>query len=213
MFITFEGVDLCGKTTQAEILIKKLKDLGYEVVFVREPGGTKISEIIRDILLDLKNREMDSITELFLFSASRAQLVKEVILPALNSGKIVICDRFYDSTLAYQGYGRGIDIEKIKVINELASSGLVPDVTFLIDIPVDEIYRRKSKLIETSGVKNSTDRMESSGFEFYERVRQGYLEIAKMSERFVVIDGMMGIDEISEKIWSIVFEKLKLQVR
>ncbi|CUS97118.1 dTMP kinase [Candidatus Chrysopegis kryptomonas] len=213
MLITFEGVDLCGKTTQAEILIKRLKDLGYDVVFVREPGGTKISEMIRDILLDLRNLEMDSITELFLFSASRAQLVKEIILPALNSGKIVICDRFYDSTLAYQGYGRGIDIEKIKVINELASSGLVPDVTFLIDIPVDEIYRRKSKVIETGGVKNSTDRMESSGVEFYERVRRGYLEIAKMSERFVVIDGTMGIDEISEKIWSIVFEKLKLQVR
>ncbi len=209
MFITFEGVDLCGKTTQAEILIRRLKDLGYDVVFVREPGGTKISEIIRNILLDLRNCEMDSITELFLFSASRAQLVREVILPSLKNGKIVVCDRFYDSTLAYQGYGRGIDIEKIKVINELASFGLTPDITFLIDIPVEEIYRRKQKAVESGNAKNTVDRMEISGFEFYERVRWGYLEIAKMSERFVVIDGTKGIDEISEKIWSIVFEKLK----
>ncbi|CUU10141.1 dTMP kinase [Candidatus Kryptobacter tengchongensis] len=110
MFITFEGLDLCGKTTQAEILIQKLKNSGFDITFVREPGGTRISELIRNILLDSQNKEMDPITELFLFSASRAQLVREVIIPSLNSGKIVICDRFYDSTLAYQGYGRGIEI-------------------------------------------------------------------------------------------------------
>ncbi len=212
MFITFEGVDLCGKTTQAEILVERLKSLGYDVLFVREPGGTKISEAIRNILLSEQNREMDPLTELFLFSASRAQLVKEAIIPALRSGKIVICDRFYDSTLAYQGYGRGIDIEKIKIINELASSGIVPDITFLIDIPVEEIYRRKiSKSTEMR--KDQGDRMESSGFDFFERVRNGYLEIAKESERFIVIDGMKDIDEISQQIWSIVFEKLKIRVK
>ncbi len=209
MFITFEGIDLCGKTTQAEILVNRLKNLGYDVIFVREPGGTRISEIIRDILLSTQNREMTPVAELFLFSASRAQLVKEVIIPALDLGKVVICDRFYDSTLAYQGYGRGIDIEKIKIINELASFGLVPDITFLIDIPVDEIYKRK---ISEAGKKES-DRMENSGFEFYERVRRGYLEIANRSERFVVIDGTKKIEEIGKQIWSIVFEKLKMQVK
>ncbi len=212
MFITFEGIDLCGKTTQAEILVKRLKSLGYDVLFVREPGGTKISEEIRNILLSEQNQEMDPVTELFLFSASRAQLVKEAIIPALKSNKIVICDRFYDSTLAYQGYGRGIDIEKIKVINELASSGITPDITFLIDIPVEEIYRRKMSK-STATKKDNSDRMENSGFDFFERVRNGYLEIAKRSERFIVIDGMKGIDEISQQIWSIVLEKLKAQVK
>ncbi|MCS7228555.1 MAG: dTMP kinase [Candidatus Kryptonium sp.] len=207
MFITFEGVDLCGKTTQAEILIERLKNLGLDVVFVREPGGTRISEHIRKILLDSENKEMDAITELFLFSASRAQLVKEVIIPSLNSGKVVVCDRFYDSTLAYQGYGRGIEIEKIKTINELASAGLTPDITFLIDIPVDEIYKRKKAKY------SEFDRMENSGIEFYNRVRYGYLEISKSSDRFVVIDGTRGIEEISERIWEIVFEKLKTKVK
>lgn len=207
MFITFEGLDLCGKTTQAEILIQKLKNLGFDPVLVREPGGTKISEQIRNILLDSQNREMDPITEFFLFSASRAQLVKEVIIPSLNSGKIVICDRFFDSTLAYQGYGRGIDIEKIKIINELATSGLVPDLTFLIDIPVDEIYRRRKEKY------SELDRMENSGAEFYERVRYGYFEIAKSNDRFIIIDGMKKIDEISDEIWSIVFEKLKMKAK
>jgi dTMP kinase len=205
MFITFEGVDLCGKTTQAEILINKLKGYGFEVVFVREPGGTRISELIRNILLDKENVEMCDVTELFLFSASRAQLVGEVIIPALNSGKVVICDRFYDSTLAYQGYGRGIDIEKIKVVNELASSGLVPDLTFLIDIPVSEIYNRRRQKY------GDFDRMENSGVEFYERVRNGYLELARREKRFCVINGLRGIDEISSEIWSIVSEKLKVK--
>ncbi len=124
----------------------------------------------------------------------------------------MICDRFYDSTLAYQGYGRGIEIEKIKIINEIASSGIVPDITFLIDIPVEEIYRRKmSKSLETK--KDESDRMENSGFDFFGRVRNGYLEIARESKRFIVIDGMKKIDEISQQIWSIVFEKLKMRVK
>ncbi|MFN3135058.1 MAG: dTMP kinase [Candidatus Kryptonium sp.] len=207
MFITFEGVDLCGKTTQAEILVKRLKNSGFDVVFLREPGGTKISELIRNILLDSQNKEMAPITELFLFSASRAQLVREVIIPSINSGKIVVCDRFYDSTLAYQGYGRGIEIEKIKIVNELASGGLAPDLTFLIDIPVDEIYKRKKEKY------GNFDRMESSGIEFYERVRRGYLEIAKASDRFFIIDGKKKIDEISDQIWAIVSEKLKIKVK
>jgi len=207
MFITFEGVDLCGKTTQAEILVQRLKNSGFDVVFLIEHGGTKISELIRNILLDSQNKEMDPITELFLFSASRAQLVREIVIPSLNSGKIVVCDRFYDSTLAYQGYGRGIEIEKIKIVNELASGGLVPDLTFLIDIPVDEIYKRKKEKY------GDFDRMERSGIEFYERVRKGYLEIAKISDRFFIIDGQKKIDEISDQIWTIVSEKLKVKVK
>ncbi len=139
MFITFEGLDFSGKSTQATILVEKLKKAHPVVHFLREPGGTKISERIRDILLDKKNLEMTDAAELLLFSAARAQLVKEVIVPALQRGEIVVCDRYYDSTTAYQGYGRGIDLDAVKSINRLATGGTDPDITFFVDIPVDEI--------------------------------------------------------------------------
>lgn len=199
MFITFEGLDFSGKSTQATILVEKLRKIGAIVHFLREPGGTAISERIRDILLDKKNLEITDAAELLLFSAARAQLVKEVIVPALRRGEIVVCDRYYDSTTAYQGYGRGIDPVAVRGINRLATDGTDPDITFLVDIPVEEIEKRKHR----AGL--SFDRMESSGRTFYERVRNGYHEIAENeARRFVVVNGMRGVDEIAADIWKVV---------
>jgi len=178
--------------------------MGHQVVLLREPGGTTISEQVRDILLDNKHKEMDRITEFLLFSASRAQLVSEVILPALRENKTVVCDRFYDSSTAYQGWGRGINIEDVKRINHIATLGTVPDITFLIDIPPNESVRRKN-LMPGSAV----DRMEVSGITFYEQVRNGYLAIAKSEpERFVVIDGMKSVKEIAQEVWMVVSDRL-----
>jgi len=170
---------------------------------VREPGGTPISEKIRNILLDNKNKEMTQIAELFLFSAARNQLVNQVILPSMKDGKIVICDRFYDSTTAYQGYGRGINIGAITKINEIATMGTKPDLTFFIDIPINEITKRR--LLANA----STDRMESSGEKFYEKVRDGYLEIAKHEpERFFVINGLQDVGTIHDTIWKLISKNL-----
>lgn len=205
MLITFEGLDFSGKTTQIKLLVDKLKDSGYNVVVVREPGGTPISEKIRDILLDKKNLEMTQVAEIFLFSAARNQLVNQIIRPALESGKVVICDRYYDSTTAYQGYGRGVNLDDVKRINKIATIGVVPDITFFVDIPIDEIKHR----IEAA--KSSMDRMESSGDSFYERVRQGYFEIAKSElERFHIIDGLKNVEAIHNDIWEVVNDKMKI---
>jgi dTMP kinase len=204
MFITFEGIDCSGKSTQATLLAKRLEQSGHRVVLLREPGGTTISEQVRSILLDNKHKEMDRITEFLLFSASRAQLVKEVILPALHEDKTVVCDRFYDSSTAYQGWGRGINIEDVKRINHFATLGTVPDITFLIDIPPSESLRRK-RLMSGSTV----DRMEGSGLAFYEQVRNGYLAIAESEpERFFLIDGMKSVEEIAQEIWRIAKDRL-----
>jgi len=191
MFITFEGIDFCGKSTQVELLRNFLIKKGREVIVIREPGGTEISERIRDILLDRKNSEMKMETEFLLFSSSRSQLVREVILPALKKDIIVISDRFHDSSTAYQGYGRGLDVEKIKQINSFAISDVLPDVTFLIDITVEESLRRKSLKSHSE-----LDRIEISSDNFYQKVRQGYLKIAEDENRFVVIDGSLKIEEI-----------------
>jgi dTMP kinase len=198
MFISFEGLDGSGKTTQAKLLAEKLRSQNYVVEFFREPGGTEISERIREILLDKKNLGMTQITELFLFSAARAQLVGQVIKPALLDSKIVICDRYVDSTTAYQGFGRGLRLGAVKTINTVATFGLLPDLTFLIDVPIDEIIERR----HTSGV--AIDRMESGGREFYEKVRQGYLELVKEEpKRVVLVDGSRHIQAVQDEIWKI----------
>ncbi|MDI6778665.1 MAG: dTMP kinase [Bacteroidota bacterium] len=203
MLISFEGLDFSGKTTQIKLLVDRLKSAGHDTVLVREPGGTPISEKIRSILLDNKNKEMTQIAELFLFSAARNQLVNQVILPSMKDGKIVICDRFYDSTTAYQGYGRGINIEAITKINEIATMRTKPDLTFFIDIPINEITKRRLS------VNTSIDRMESSGEKFYEKVRNGYLEIAKNEpERFFVINGLQDVNTIHDTIWKIISKNL-----
>jgi dTMP kinase len=196
MFFSFEGIDCSGKTTQAKLLVEKLQEMNREILFLREPGGTEISEQIRQILLNKKNLKMTQISELLLFSASRAQLVSEVIKPALAKGTIVITDRFVDSTTAYQGFGRGLHHGGVKGINAIATNGLMPKRTFFIDITVNEMHERRQ------GSRQETDRMEMSNEDFYNRVRDGYHQIAKEEpSRFIVINGKQPIDAIHDIIW------------
>lgn len=195
MFITFEGLDYSGKSTQVKLLSDRLTTSGSRVLLLREPGGTEIGERIRKILLDKENIDMTDASELFLFSASRSQLVKEVIHPALQAGMTVLCDRYYDSTTAYQGYGRNIDLIAIEAINKFATDGLDPDLTFFLDIPIKEIEKRITR------AKANRDRMEMNSIEFYQRVRDGYLEIAKHNKRYRVLDGLKSIDVLHDEIW------------
>lgn len=196
MFITFEGIDFCGKSTQIELLKYYLMNKGNTVIVIREPGGTEISEKIRDILLDKKNNRMYMETELFLFSASRSQLIREKIKQYTSKGAYVISDRLHDSTIAYQGFGRGINLDDIRTINRLALGDTVPDITFLIDISIDEMINRKSQKLQ-----RSPDRMELNNKEFFNRVRDGYLWIAAAdSKRVKVIDGTKSIEKIHQEI-------------
>lgn len=205
MFITFEGVDASGKSTQAKLLVERLRQEKGEAVLLREPGGTTVSEKIRSILLDRSHLDLTQLAELFLFSAARAQLVTEVIQPALSAGTTVVCDRFYDSTTAYQGYGRGLDLEDVHFINTLATGGRAPDLTFIVHIPVDEILLRKNKSAA------ATDRMESSGREFYERVLNGYRAIAEEEpERCVLLDGTRPVEELHQTIWTIMRKRQQI---
>ncbi|MDX9757972.1 MAG: dTMP kinase [Bacteroidota bacterium] len=203
MFISFEGIDCSGKSTQIDLLAQRLEENGYEVLIVREPGGTPISERIRELLLDLRHREMDRHTELLLFSASRSQLVTERILPALHAGIVVIADRFHDSTTAYQGYGRGLDITSIEHVQNIATHQVYPDRSFFLDISVAEsIERRKLRLA-------NVDRMEEADGAFFQRVRDGYLHIASTApSRFRIIDGMRAPEPIAEEIWGWVVANL-----
>ena len=195
IFITFEGIDGCGKSTQCELLKEFLTGSGKEFIFVREPGGTVIGERIREILLDKKNSQMTARTELLLFEAARAQITDEVIKPALEEGKIVICDRFFDSSSAYQGMARGMGMDFVSGLNMAATGGLKPDITFFFDISAEEALERRGKRGEAS------DRIELAGLKFQEDVRQGYLELAKNSGgRIVTIDAKLGIDEIFEQV-------------
>lgn len=213
MLISFEGLDFSGKSTQALKLVERLKSDRREdgsqptVHFLREPGGTAISERIREMLLDRKNLEMSDLTELLLFSASRAQLVEQVIRPALARGEIVVCDRYADSTVAYQGWGRGIDLTTVKSIIAASIGATIPDLTLFIDIPIDEIGRRK----EAAGMQ--FDRMESAGRAFYERVRDGFFDIARNEpHRVLRIDGMQSIESVHAGVWTAVQERTKFHV-
>ncbi len=195
MFISFEGIDFCGKSTQVELLKKYLVKQNKKVEVIREPGGTEISEQVRKILLDKKNNQMFIETEIFLFSASRAQLVSQKIRPYLNEGIYVISDRFSDSTTAYQGFGRGISLEAVKHINSLAIGETIPDLTFYIDIPVEIAEQRKK-----NKSKSELDRIEVSDCNFFKRVREGYLMLAHTEKRFRIIDGTLPVDDIHKKI-------------
>lgn len=210
MFITFEGIDLSGKSTQIRLLESYLKNMKRKVVIVREPGGTVISEKVRDILLDKDHELMDDTTEFMLFSASRRQLTNEIIIPSLKRRHYVISDRYYDSSTAYQGYGGGLDLKMISTVNGIASNGIVPDVTFLLDIDIDCWLRRKKSL------GRSADRIESKKITYYRKVIAGYREIArKNKKRFVVVDGSMNIDDIHQSVTSSIhrFEKRKSQIQ
>ena len=187
LFITFEGADGCGKSTQMNLLARYLKDNGHEVVLTREPGAKGLGEKVREILLNYDGEVSDR-CESFLFLADRAQNIDIIINPAVEEGKIVLCDRHIDSTVAYQGRGRGLDIERIKMLNDLAVNGRKPDLTFVFDIDVETSMKRVGK---------DKDRMESAGMEFQNRVRKGYLELAKQEpERIKVIDASKSIEEI-----------------
>jgi dTMP kinase len=195
MFITFEGIDFCGKSTQVELLKTFLVQNNKDVEIIREPGGTEISEKIREILLDKKHYHMFMESEIFLFSASRAQLVREKIRPFLEKGFYVISDRFHDSTTAYQGFGRGIDINTVKHINNLAIGKTIPDITFVIDIPVKVADERKKLKAE-----GNLDRIEILNSIFFEKVREGYLSLASNEKRFRIIDGTAKIEDIHQQI-------------
>ena len=205
MLITFEGLDYSGKSTQVQLLADRVTLQDHRVLVLREPGGTDIGEKIRKMLLDKNNDGMTEASELFLFSASRSQLIQEVVHPALDGGMVVICDRYYDSTTAYQGYGRGIPLDVIQAINRYATGGLVPDLTFFLDIPIREIEKRMHT------AKTNRDRMESNGIEFYDRVRNGFLQIAKTESRYCVVNGLQPIDDLHELIWQHVTEAIITQ--
>ncbi len=196
MFITFEGVEGCGKTTQARLLAARLAERGLATLVTREPGGAAISEQIRAILLDNKNDGMDPMAEALLYVASRAQFVAEVVRPALATEMIVICDRYADSTLAYQGYGRGLSIETLQTLNRIATGGLTPDRTFLLDVPVDDGLERKRR-------GGELNRLDNAGRAFHERVRNGYHAIAQAEPaRWRVIDAGAAPSVVAEAIWS-----------
>ncbi len=198
LFITFEGADGCGKTTQIRLLDEYLRAKGKTTILTREPGAKGLGVKLREILLNYEG-EVSPNCESFLFLADRAQHVDCIIKPALKEGKIVLCDRHTDSTAAYQGYGRGINLDEIKKLNEIAVSGLKPDLTIVFDIDIETSLSR---------VGNEKDRMESAGVEFFNRVRNGYLEIAKQEpDRVKIINASDTIDNIHKKVVELV-EKL-----
>ncbi|MDQ1265748.1 MAG: dTMP kinase [Bacteroidota bacterium] len=204
LFITFEGIDLCGKSTQARLLFDFFKKKKKKVIFVREPGGTFISEKIRNILLDKSNHKMFALTEFLLFSASRQQLTEEVIKPHLRNGFTVICDRYYDSSTAYQGYGGKLELKTVLSINKTASGGLEPDITFLVDIDLKTTELRR----RIAG--KSRDRMEQKETAYFKKVAEGYRTIAKNNrKRVITLNGNQEIDVIHNEITDILSKKLK----
>lgn len=207
IFISFEGIDFSGKTEQARRLFETLKSAGYEVELLREPGGVEIAEAIRHILLDAKNSGMTDRAELLLYSAARAQITKEKIQPALASGKIIVADRFVDSTTAYQGYGRQLDLDFVRRVNLFATWATLPVITFLLDIPLDVAAAR----LRQSG--KAADRLEREDHAFHQRVRQAYLQMAQAEPaRFVIIDGTPSMDVISRQINETLRQRLGLKI-
>jgi dTMP kinase len=192
-FITFEGIDGCGKSTQARLLLDHMNNSGVETILVREPGGTNISESIREILLHSSSSQMGDRTESLLMTASRAQLTQEVIVPNIDQGKFVIADRYSDSTLAYQGGGRNLDIEWLIELNNYATFTLLPDITFFVDIRPEEALRRKDS--------DKKDRIEGEGIELQTRVRKTYQILAeRFNDRYVIIDGYAEKGDIHQKV-------------
>jgi dTMP kinase len=195
VFISLEGIEGCGKSTQAKMLYEYLLQTGNCVILTREPGGTFIAEKIRDLLLDPKNDKITSTTELLLYLASRAQHVEQIIIPALSKGKIVICERFNDATYAYQGFARGFDLNLLMNLAKIATGGLEPDLTILLDMEVEEGLMRAEKS------KNHRDRLESEHLDFHNKVRNGYITIAQNNpDRIKVIDANGTVDEIHSRI-------------
>ncbi len=201
MFITFEGIEGCGKSSQAKRLADRLKQIGVPLLLTLEPGGTKIGAEIRRLLLDSKNDDLSPLAELLLYEADRAQHVSEVIAPALERGKWVLCDRFFDATTVYQGYGRGLDLGFVQELNGRASCGIRPDITFLIDCPVHVGIKRALERNE-SLLEDGQDRFERERVVFHEAVRRGYLALAvEERRRFVITDGTLTEEDVEEQIF------------
>ncbi|MCX7682464.1 MAG: dTMP kinase [Anaerolineae bacterium] len=203
LFISFEGPDGSGKTTQARLLEGWLRQQGYEVVLTREPGGTAIGEQIRQVLHDRRNIEMDARAEVLLYSAARAQLVAQCIRPALEAGYIVISDRYADSTLAYQGYGRGLELDILRAITDFATGGLWPDLTFYLDVtPEEGLHRRRS-------AGGEWNRLDAEAMDFHHKVRAGYLALAEGDPgRWVIIEATQPVAGVQEQIRRVVAGRL-----
>lgn len=194
LFITLEGVEGCGKTTQLHLLAGHLERLGCRVVTTREPGGTPLAEALRSLLLDPETGAISPLSELMMYAAARAQHVHAVIRPALERGDVVLCDRFCDSTLAYQGGGRGLALDQIRTLNTLATGGLAPDCTLLLDLPVEDGLAR-------SGKRGALDRIEGESADFHHRVRAAFLDIARAEpERITIIDASAPAGEVFEAV-------------
>jgi len=204
VFISFEGIDGSGKSTQLSLLRDVLEAKGHEVLTIREPGATLLSESIREILLSNK-QTITSTAELLLFSSARTQLVEMIIEPGLKAGKFILCDRYVDSTTAYQGFGRQLDMNNVRSCNEIATRGVMPHVTFFIDVAYEQAQQR----MQFTPGSTEPDRMERSGREFFERVRDGYLQIASLEpQRFVVVNGHREREEIHSEIVSVLASRM-----
>lgn len=203
IFITFEGIDGAGKTTQIQKLAEALRNEGYDVTTLREPGGTVVSERIRELLLDVRNQGMQPITEAFLYASARAQMVDEILIPLLENGKIVLMDRFVDSTIAYQGYGRGLPIEFLMELNRLATRGMEPGLTILLDLDPAEAGGRMT------AAGGAPDRIEQEGIIFQQKVRQGYLDFAAARKRFVVIPAAQSFEVVFREVHRAVLRFIK----
>jgi dTMP kinase len=202
-FITFEGIDGCGKSTQLSMTSKILSEQGYSVVVSREPGGTVIAEKIREILISPEHAEMVNECEFLLYCAARAQHVREKIIPAIKQGNIVLCDRFQEATFAYQGFGRAIPLDILTAINTYATGGLNPDLTFVFDLSVDSSISRMTRMNKTK------DRLEQNGKDFFERIRQGYLSMVKSSpKRIMTVDGEQTVEKVSDQVMVYIKELL-----
>lgn len=206
IFITFEGIDGCGKTTQLGMLAALLAAHSIPHLVTREPGGTNIGNKIRQIILDPNNSNLSSETELLLYAADRAQHVLEELKPALEKKQIILCDRYTDATIAYQGYGRNLSLNLIHQLNSIATVGLMPDLTLLFDLPVEEAEKRMSSPMSL----RSKDRLEKEQKDFHERVRNGYLTLAKeYPQRFHIISALEGSEEIFQQVCKIVIPKIQ----
>jgi len=203
LFITFEGCEGCGKSTQARLLHQNLKNHNLPSLLTQEPGGTPLGNKIRNILKVKRDFNISPGAELFLFAACRSQLVTDVLQPALNAGKIVVCDRFSDSTVVYQGYARGLDLHLIESINDIATCGLKPDLTILLDTQPEQGLQRKCN--------SRADRFEAEDISFHRKIREGYLALAqKEPERWLVVQAQLPIKQLSRLIWEHLWPRLKM---
>ncbi len=209
MFITFEGIEGSGKSTQIGLLAETLSARGLSVAVTREPGGCRLGQTLRAILLSLESRDLTSRAELFLYLADRAQHVEEVIKPALAAGKVVLCDRFADSTVAYQGYGRGLDVGLLRTLNDAAVGNAWPRLTILLDLDPEQGLRRALARNIGQGACVTEGRFEAESLDFHGRVRQGYLALAALHrDRFAVIDAGGTVDAVAKAVWSAVSPRL-----